>query len=296
MEGYDEIDLDGIDLDNLDFEGNRDGHPDRVDVIRATSASQSASIDHGRSLIYEICQHVRNNQPLPESWRSFIEQSDVKVDLSGCPMAATVTPPKNKNSGEVTLSKTWYQTTWTLLGQPLLQTFLPYYLMALLISGPLNFMFYIKLKTGYPVQWLLPLLWVGSGVYCGVACVILKWILVGKKKDGGSVLIWGREVFMDTIWQAFRTLVGEYFMEMYGAVLNPEMVVVEGGGCVGREALLFGHIYEGDGGKVKFGKIRVGEDGFVGSRAVVMPGVRVENGGSLSTLSLAFKGEIIKVK
>lgn len=129
---------------------------------------------------------------------------------------------------------------------------------------------------------------------------------------------------MDTIWQAFRTLVGEYFMEMasgsflfvvwmkvmgseidlnggayvdsMGAVLNPEMVEIEGGGCVGREALLFGHIYEGDGGKVKFGKIRVGEDGFVGSRSVVMPGVRVENGGSLSALSLAFKGEIIKSK
>ncbi|XP_023751472.1 uncharacterized protein LOC111899831 [Lactuca sativa] len=296
-----------------------------VDVIRATSASQSASIDHGRSLIYEICQHLRNGQPLPESWRSFIEQSDVKVDLSGCPMAATVTaPPENKNSGEVTLARTWYQTSWTLFGQPLLQTFLPYFLMALLISGPLNLMFYIKSTTGYPIQWLLPLFWVCSGVWGGIACVIAKWVLVGKKKEGGSVLIWGKEVFMDTIWQAFRTLVGEYFMEMasgsflfvvwmkvmgseidlnggayvdsMGAVLNPEMVEIEGGGCVGREALLFGHIYEGDGGKVKFGKIRVGEDGFVGSRSVVMPGVRVENGGSLSALSLAFKGEIIKSK
>ncbi|XP_071707500.1 uncharacterized protein [Rutidosis leptorrhynchoides] len=294
-----------------------------VDVIRATSASQSASIDHGRSLVYEICQHLRNGQPLPEAWRSFIEQSDVKVDLSGCPMAAT-SASENKNSPQVTLARTWYQTSWTLLGQPLLQTFLPYYLMALLISGPLNVTFYIKETTGYPIQWLLPVFWVCSGVWVGLACVIAKWVLVGKKKDGGSVLIWGKEVFMDTIWQAFRTLVGEYFMEMVsgsflftmwmklmgseidvsqgvyvdsmGAVLNPEMVEIEGGGCVGREALLFGHIYEGDGGKVKFGKIRIGEDGFVGSRSVVMPGVKVENGGTLSALSLAFKGEIIKSK
>ncbi|KAL4569297.1 hypothetical protein LXL04_024933 [Taraxacum kok-saghyz] len=29
MEGFDEIDLDGIDLENLDLGGNRDGHPDR---------------------------------------------------------------------------------------------------------------------------------------------------------------------------------------------------------------------------------------------------------------------------
>lgn len=38
-----------------------------VDVIRASSCSQSASIDHGRSLIYEICQHLRNGEPLSSS-------------------------------------------------------------------------------------------------------------------------------------------------------------------------------------------------------------------------------------
>jgi len=63
---------------------------------------------------------------------------------------------------------------------------------------------------------------------------------------------------------------------------------------VGREALLFGHIYDGEGGKVKFGKIKIGEGGFVGSRAVAMPGVRVEDGGNLSALSLAMKEEIVK--
>ncbi|XP_056169326.1 uncharacterized protein LOC115678001 [Syzygium oleosum] len=62
----------------------------KVDVIRATSSSHSASIDHGRSLVYKICQHLRNGDPLPEAWRVFLEQSDVKVDLSGCPMAASL--------------------------------------------------------------------------------------------------------------------------------------------------------------------------------------------------------------
>lgn len=46
-----------------------------VDVIRASTSSQSASIDHGRSLIYEICQCLRNKEPLPEAWRMFLEQS-----------------------------------------------------------------------------------------------------------------------------------------------------------------------------------------------------------------------------
>ncbi|KAA8528119.1 hypothetical protein F0562_035012 [Nyssa sinensis] len=289
-----------------------------VDVIRATSSSQSASIDHGRSLIYEICQHLRNGEPLPESWRIFLEQSDVKVDLSGCPMAAVL---EKKDPEKVTLARPWYQTSWSIFAQPLLQTVLPYYLMGFLICGPLNWVLYLKDTMKYPLHWLLPLFWVSSGILAAVACVVAKWIWVGKKKEGGTVMLWSKGVFMDTTWQAFRTLVGDYFMEMttgsilfvlwmklmgsdinlsegayvdsMGAVLNPEMVEIERGGCVGREALLFGHIYEG-GGKVKFGKISIGEGGFVGSRAVVMPGVKVESGGCLSALSPAMKEEIVK--
>ncbi|PON69738.1 L-2-aminoadipate reductase [Parasponia andersonii] len=290
-----------------------------VDVIRASSCSQSASIDHGRSLIYEICQHLRNGKPLPEAWKIFLEQSDVKVDLSGCPMAA---PLAKKDEKPVTLARTWYQTLWATLAQPLLQTVFPVFLLALVIFGPLNWVLYLKEAKKLSLHWLLPLFWVSSGYLAALSCVAAKWVLVGKKKEGETVLIWSKEVFMDTTWQAFRTIVGDYFMEMtsgsvlfliwmklmgsdmeleqgayvdtMGALLNPEMVEIERGGCVGRGALLFGHIYEGDGGKVKFGKIKVGEGGFVGSRAVVMPGVRVESGGNLSALSLAMKEEVIK--
>ncbi|KAL0371158.1 UNVERIFIED_CONTAM: hypothetical protein Sangu_0433900 [Sesamum angustifolium] len=89
---------------------------------------------------------------------------------------------------------------------------------------------------------------------------------------------------------------GGVYVDSMGAVLNPEMVEIERGGCVGREALLFGHIYEGEDGKVKFGKIRIEEGGFVGSRSVAMPGVVVEDGGSLGALSLAMKEEIVRTK
>lgn len=291
-----------------------------VDVIRASSCSQSASIDHGRSLIYEICQCLRNGEPLPEAWKIFLEQSDVKVDLSGCPMAAALANKKDEKP--VTLARTWPQTLWATFAQPLLQTVFPIFLLALVIFAPLNWFLYLKEAQKLPLHWLLPLLWVSSGYIAALSCVAAKWILVGKKKEGEIVFIWSKEVFMDTTWQAFRTLVGDYFMEMatgsvlfliwmklmgsdieleqgayvdsMGAVLNPEMVEIERGGCVGKGALLFGHIYEGDGGKVKFGKIKVGEGGFVGSRAVVMPGVTVESGGNLSALSLAMKEEVIK--
>lgn len=293
-----------------------------VDVIRASSFNQSASLDHGRSVIYDICQHLRNRKPLPVSWRIFVEQSDIKVDLSGCPMAGTF---GNKEKEKVvTLARRWYQTLWALFVQPLLQTFLPYFIMGLVIFAPLNWVFYMKSREVLPLTWLLLMFWVSSGILAALACVLAKWALVGKKKEFEVMLIWSRGAFMDTIWQAIRTVVGECFMEItsgsvffglwmklmgskiglgqgvyvdsMGAMLNPEMVEIERGGSVGRDALLFGHIYDGDGGKVRYGKIRIGDSGFIGSRAVAMPGVRVESGGNLSPLSLAMKEELIRSK
>lgn len=289
-----------------------------VDVISATSVSQSASIDHGRSLIYEICQHLRNGSPLPEAWKIFLQQSDTKVDLSGCPVAAAL---KERGNEKAALDRTWYQNFWLTFFQPLLQTALPYFIMGLVIFFPLTSVVHLKEDKKLPLHWLLPLLWVSSGIIAALCCVLAKWVLVQKKKEGESIGIWNIRIFMDTIWQAIKTVVGDYFMEMtsgsfifvlimkmmgsevdldqgtyvdsMGALLNPEMVKIHKGGSVGREALLFGHIYEG-GGEVKFGKIEIGEGGFVGSRAIAMPGVRVESEASLAPLSLAMKEEIIR--
>ncbi|KAL9322940.1 hypothetical protein ACSQ67_010993 [Phaseolus vulgaris] len=311
--------------DKLEFNPYIKSH--ELDVIPATSNTQSASIDHGRSLIYEICQHVRNGQPLPVSWRNLVEQSNVKVDLSCCPIAASAATPKPKKETKLvttlTLTRTWYQTFSAVFTQPLLQTVLPYTVVGLSVFAPLNFVVNMKNAEKLSVQWLFPLFWILSGVMGALACVVAKWVLVGRKREGEMVPLWSKRVMMDSTWQAIRTVVGEYFMEIasgsflfvmwmrlmgsevdmdgdayvdsMGALLNPEMVKIERGGCVGREALVFGHIYEGDeGGMVKFGGIKIGEDGFVGSRAVIMPGVHVENEANLSALSLAMKGEIVR--
>ncbi|KAL2236346.1 UNVERIFIED_CONTAM: Long-chain-fatty-acid--AMP ligase FadD28 [Sesamum indicum] len=289
-----------------------------VDVIRASSCNQSASMDHGRSVVYAICQHLRNKKPLPEAWRTFLDQSDVTVDLSGCPMAATL----EKNvSKEVTLARPWYVTLWLISAQPFLQIFLPYFLIGVVIFAPMNFIFYLNKIHKTQMHFLLPFFWLFSGILAGLLCVLSKWILVGKRKEGKIEPIWSARIFTDTTWQAIRTLVGEYFMEMasgsflfnvwmklmgseiawdrgvyvdsMGAVLNPELVELEEYGSVGREALLFGHIYEGEGGQVKYGKIVVRKGGFVGSRAVAMPGVTVGTEGSLGALSLAMKEEFV---
>jgi len=292
-----------------------------VDVISATSCKQSASIDHGRSLVYEICQRVRNGEPLPASWRAFLEQSDTKIDLSGCPViAATRSSSDVRQATKVTLARTWYQALWATLCQPLLQTLVPYFVVGLVIFLPLRGLL-AAMATGMPLYWALPIFWATSGVAAMGACAAAKWTLVGRRADGDTVHIWAPPVFLDTVWQAVRTVTAEYFAELtpgsvlfagwmramgasvavsdgvyvdsMGALLNPEMVHLERGASVGRDALLFGHIYEGEGGEVKFGRVHVGEDGFVGSRAVAMPGVRVDDGGCLGALRLAMKEEIV---
>ncbi|XP_063940050.1 uncharacterized protein LOC135149116 [Daucus carota subsp. sativus] len=291
-----------------------------IDVIRAKSCSQSASMDHGRSIVYSICQHLRNKKPLPESWKMFLDQSDVKLDLSGCPMAGALEKNKVKR---VTLARPWHQNLWMMTGQPILQIVVPYFLMALVMFEPLNAVLSRKESMNIiPVYWLISMLWISTGLVAGLVCALAKWVLVGKKRDGEIVMIWSIGVFMDTTWQAIRTLVDDYFMQMVGgsvlyniwmvlmgsqidwddgvyvdscgATLNPEMVEIKRNGSVERGALLFGHIYEGEQGKVKYGKICVKEGGFVGSRAVAMPGVTVENEACLAALSLAMKGENIK--
>lgn len=294
-----------------------------VDVIPATSCKQSASIDHGRSLVYEICQRLRNGEPLPASWRAFLEQSDTKIDLSGCPVIAATRSSSNLRHGtKVTLARTWYQALWATLCQPLLQTLVPYFTLGLVIFLPLRALLAVSTATRTPLYWSLPIFWVTSGFAAMATCTAAKWALVGCRADGDTVHIWSPAVFLDTVWQAVRTAAGEYFADLtpgsvpfaawmramgasvaaadgvyvdsMGALLNPEMVRLERGASVGRDALLFGHVYEGEGGEVKFGAVHVGEDGFVGSRAVAMPGVRVDDGGCLGALGLAMKEEIVR--
>ncbi|GLU19403.1 hypothetical protein SLE2022_356570 [Rubroshorea leprosula] len=124
-----------------------------VDVIRASSSSQTASIDHGHSLIYEICQHLRNKEPLPEAWRIFLEQSDEKVNVSGCPMAAAL---ETKETEKLTLARTWCQTSWAIFAQPLLRTVLPYFLLGLVLYAPLNWVLHLTDSETLPVHWLPP--------------------------------------------------------------------------------------------------------------------------------------------
>ncbi|MED6209626.1 hypothetical protein PIB30_056565 [Stylosanthes scabra] len=248
------------------------------------------------------------------------EEMDTECKEKASNLATTLL---KKDSEKVTLTRKWYQSFSVLFIQPLMQTLLPYFLVGLSVFAPLDLLVHQKNSMKLSLHWCFPLIWVLSGALAALACVVAKRVLVGKNKSGDKVPIWSIRIIMDSTWQAIRTLIGDFFMDMTngsyflvlymklmgadvemdhevyvdsnGALLNPEMVKIERGGCVGKEALLFGHIYEGEeGGMVKFGEIKIGEDGFVGSRAIAMPGVQLENEGNLGALSIAMKEEIIR--
>lgn len=172
--------------ERLDFNPYRKSF--ELDVINATSSYQGASVDHGRSLIYEICQHLRNEEPLPQAWRTIIDQSDVKVDLYSCPMAA---PLPKKETQKVTLTVTRYQTFSATFTQPLLQIILPYAVMGLAIFTPLNVILYPKNAQKFPLHWLLSLFLVFSGVLAALACVIAKLIFVVEGRNQVKQYLYG---------------------------------------------------------------------------------------------------------
>ncbi|XP_057823986.2 uncharacterized protein LOC131036178 [Cryptomeria japonica] len=298
-----------------------------LDVIPASSSRDSASIDHGRSLVYDICQRLRTGLPLHPAWKTLLQQSDVGFDLSTCPCPfaspqSAVGSPVKEFSKPVSQVRSWAVSLWLLLAQPLLQTGLPYALLALAFVAPLGLLSY-WVQNGenctrilFPAIFL-PVLYVLTGFTMVVLTVVCKWFMVGKMREGDRIELWSRATLLDTAWQAVRTVAGLHFVQLcrgsvvFGlymkslgssvawgegafvdsmeALLNPEMVRVERNGVVGRNAMLFGHVYEG--GRVEYGEIRIEEGSCVGGRGVVMPGVCMEPGSNLSSLSLAMKGE-----
>lgn len=108
----------------------------------------------------------------------------------------------------MTLTRTWNQTFSSLFTQPLLQTVLPYAVVGFAVFAPLNWVVHLN------NPWFLPLFWVLSGALAALGCAIAKWVLVGKRKAGDTVAIWSIRIIMDSTWQAIRTSVGDYFMDM----------------------------------------------------------------------------------
>ncbi|KAJ8565200.1 hypothetical protein K7X08_007776 [Anisodus acutangulus] len=196
--------------EKLEFNPFRRCH--EIDVVKAISATQSASIDHGRSLINEICQHLRNGEPPPESWKNFIEQSDVKVDLSCCPIASAQRVKQETSHQEVALSRTRIKYT----------VFFPFFwvssgLLAALACVLAKLVFTTRKKDG------------GKSLIWSKGLLIeTLWTLVSdyfKEMTTGSFLF---VIWMKLMGSEVELTQGLY-VDSNGVLLNPEMVEIERG-------------------------------------------------------------------
>jgi acetyltransferase-like isoleucine patch superfamily enzyme len=60
-----------------------------------------------------------------------------------------------------------------------------------------------------------------------------------------------------------------------GYISDPDLVEIHDNSVIGLDALILGHLIEGN--KIILKKIVIGEGCLIGARAIVMPGVRIED-------------------
>ncbi|EFJ28539.1 hypothetical protein SELMODRAFT_410953 [Selaginella moellendorffii] len=315
----------------------RNGVPS-LDMIPATSLRESASIDHGRSVAYDIAQYVRNGAELPGAWKALLRDSDVPLanDISndgniGCPALSGCLPPNLAVLPE-TNCKTATATAKTRLKfglirsmQPLLQLLAPATLLGLSQLAallPAALIASRAPRSDWLFLALVLLSYMVSALVLSLGSISARRILVGGRKgvqEKSRSELWGLRSLQDTVWQCVNSVACGYFLDLtkgsalstgylrqLGAsidtvgvymdtlyALNPDRLSVKTGSSIGRDALLFGHVYEG-GGDVHFGSNSVGEYAFVGARSLLLPGSSLEDGAELRPLGLAMKNELVK--
>jgi hypothetical protein len=73
-----------------------------------------------------------------------------------------------------------------------------------------------------------------------------------------------------------------------GVILDPPLTHVGSNSIIGHDAVLFSHAVEGD--DLSLATIRIGNNVTVGAKAVIMPGVTVEDGAIVAVGSVVTKG------
>jgi len=139
-----------------------------------------------------------------------------------------------------------------------------------------------------------------------------KWTLIGRYRAGDHPL-WGGYYIRWWLVQQIEGLVplhvfaGSPLLVSYarlmgarigrGAYLGTtspvawDLLEVADGASVGDDASV--SCYAVSGGRLQFGRVRVGRDGYVGARALVAPGATLEEGAALDALGMLGPGETI---
>jgi len=139
-----------------------------------------------------------------------------------------------------------------------------------------------------------------------------KWTLIGRYRAGDHPL-WGGYYVR---WWLVRQIEGLVPLHVFagspllvsyarlmgarigrGAYLGTsspvawDLLEVADGASIGDDASV--SCYAVSGGRLRFGRVRVGRDGYVGARALVAPGAAIEEGAALDALGMLGPGEII---
>ncbi len=73
-----------------------------------------------------------------------------------------------------------------------------------------------------------------------------------------------------------------------GTILDPPLTEVGARSIIGHDAVLFSHVVEGT--ALSLAPIRIGDDVTIGAKAVIMPGVMIENGAIVAVGAVVPKG------
>lgn len=81
------------------------------------------------------------------------------------------------------------------------------------------------------------------------------------------------------------------FISSGAVIFDPWFLEIQANASIGAEAMILGHI--GNGPEIILGSIFIGEGAIVGSRAVVLPGVRIGRHARLGVGAVAVRGTVI---
>ncbi|KAG6555213.1 hypothetical protein Mapa_003253 [Marchantia paleacea] len=278
---------------------------DSLDVANGCPFSGGGVVSQGHDGNKDNQEHMQNGE------------SDVKMNgghVDNVAEKSTTVAGERKNSVHLSLGLNLMR-----LVQPIVQVEVPMLLSLLAACPILVTLSWVGSVAGN--DWMLGLLPLGFlcwGLMFAVLSIVCKWVTARRVRDGSTNELWSRQTFLLTVWECINQTMGRSFLELgKGSVLitlylrfigasvkttgiyidtlyalNPDQLKVGYRSAIGRNALLFGHLYEGE--KVGFKSCVIEDDTFIGSRALVLPGFRMEDGAELQALGLGMKDEVVK--
>ncbi|CAM6101924.1 unnamed protein product [Calypogeia fissa] len=225
---------------------SRNGAPS-VALVAAKSATDSASIDHCRSVVYDIASTIRRGLPLPGPWRDLVRVDNFDLDTKmpsenqtgparGCPVMSPFFKEQNQTQGTNIPSSAIRLVEMTVMKgvRPLLQAAIPVVLLALSVYPIILATAFIASTAGKE-RWttmfpfMLPVAYVTVGFVFAMLSVCCRWLLLGRNQEGATTELWSWHTLSFTIWEGTMEVLRGTFVELArGTLLYDEFLKLLG--------------------------------------------------------------------